>query len=60
MTKRGETILTIIMCIVLVPPMFFGVMYVIGSGVDTIASNMESRDRCLKAATNGYDIKQCR
>ncbi len=60
MLKRAETIMAVIMCIVLVPPMFLGIMYVIGSAVDGIAEHSEQHDRCLKAATNGYDIKRCR
>lgn len=60
MTKRGENILTIIAGIILVPPMFLGVMMLIGLVIEGIGENSEQHDRCLKAATNGYDIKRCR
>lgn len=35
-------------------------LWVVGSGVETYAQHREERDRCLKRATNGYEIQQCR
>lgn len=37
-----------------------GILYIVGSAGDHIAQSKTQHDRCLKNATNGYDIAQCR
>jgi hypothetical protein len=44
----------------LVPPLLFVAMIIVGTVIDTAAQNSERHDRCLKNATTGYEIKQCR
>lgn len=36
------------------------VFSVIGMTIESIGQYQEDRDRCLKLATNGYEIEQCR
>ncbi len=50
----------ILAAVILLPPMIVGVMVLIGTLLDNAAQYSEMHDRCLKAATNGYAIKQCR
>ncbi len=47
-------------CILLVPPMFIGVLMIIGMMIDGIVENRMEYDLCLKHATNGYEIQRCR
>lgn len=35
-------------------------VFVLGPMIDGVAHRSEEHDRCLKNATNGYEIKQCR
>jgi hypothetical protein len=35
-------------------------MWLIGSAIDVEAQHIEAHNQCLKAATNGLEIKQCR
>ena len=42
------------------PAMLIGGLMLIGMMVDGISQYNVERDRCLKQATNGYEIKQCR
>lgn len=37
-----------------------GVLYVFASAVDGIGERRMEHDRCMKHATNGYEIEQCR
>lgn len=50
----------VIAAILLLPPAFFVAIWIVGSVIDGAARHSEDHDRCLKAATNGYEIKQCR
>jgi len=45
---------------VLVFAMFIAAMAVLGTMVDVAAQKSVIHDQCLKHATNGYEIKQCR
>lgn len=36
------------------------IMFVVAVIVENMSDNDEAHDRCLKHATNGYEIKQCR
>lgn len=60
LTERGEKILHIVLCIILLPPMLLGALMVFGMMIENIGQHNEQHDRCLKNATNGYEIKQCR
>lgn len=42
------------------PAMFVGILYVFGLMVEGIGQRNAEHDRCLKNATNGYEIRQCR
>jgi len=33
---------------------------VLGLAIDTVSEDRIQHDRCLKQATNGYDIRRCR
>lgn len=39
--------------------MFLGALLVVGETLDGITRYNSAHDRCLKKATNGYEIKQC-
>jgi phosphate/sulfate permease len=39
--------------------MAIGVLFVIESSIDGITQHIIEHDRCLKQATNGYEIKRC-
>lgn len=45
---------------VVFPAMLFGGLWVIGSTIDGIGQHNAEHDRCLKHATNGYEIRECR
>lgn len=36
------------------------VLSVIGMSIESIGQHQEDRERCLKHATNGYEMEQCR
>jgi len=36
------------------------VLSVVGMTIESIGQHQEDRERCLKQATNGYEIEQCR
>jgi hypothetical protein len=40
--------------------MFLGVLAVLGMIIETAGQRSEEHDRCLKRATNGYEIERCR
>lgn len=42
------------------PAMFIGALVVLGMMVEGYGKYRAEKDRCLKHATNGYEIKQCR
>lgn len=39
---------------------FFGPIWVVGMAIENIGQHRVEHERCLKAATNGWEIKQCR
>jgi hypothetical protein len=45
---------------VVFPAMLIGALWLLGSMVEGIGRHNTEHDRCLKHATNGYEIKQCR
>jgi hypothetical protein len=45
---------------VVFPAMLIGALWLLGSMVEGIGRHNTEHDRCLKHASNGYEIKQCR
>lgn len=45
---------------VVVVVLFLGFMWLLGTIVENAGERSEQRTRCLKRATNGYEIEQCR
>jgi hypothetical protein len=50
----------IIMWGVVLPVMFIGVIYLLGSMGESYSQYREDYDRCMKHATNGYEIERCK
>ena len=48
-----------ILAAMIVLSMVFGGLIVLGLTLDGNSRYSEDRDRCLKRATTGYEIKQC-
>lgn len=46
--------------IIFVPLGLIAFMVVFGAFIEMAAERAEQRDRCLRQATNGYDIERCR
>jgi len=44
---------------VCVPPLFVAAMIALGTMIDDIVQYQEQHDRCLRHASNGYEIRQC-
>ena len=40
--------------------MVIGTIFILGLMIENVGQYHEEHDRCLKLATNGYEIKQCR
>ena len=59
-TERGATVLVWIVSSVIGLGMFVGGLLVVGECLDGISRYNTEHDQCLKRATNGYEIKQCR
>ena len=60
-SERGWLILlNLISWGVLFPAMLVGLFMLLGMMLDTSAQRHEEHDRCMKHATNGYEIEQCR
>lgn len=45
---------------VVFPAMVFGTLWIFGLMIDSAAQRSEEYDRCMKHATNGYEIESCR
>ena len=58
--ERAQTVACFAAACVFGVGMFFGAILVLGMMIDASAHRQEKRDRCLKNATNGYEIRQCR
>ena len=55
-----EIVLGVVMWVAVMPVLLLAALWAIGTTIEDYGSHLESRDRCLKQATNGYEIKQCR
>lgn len=42
------------------PALLIGGLWLLGAVMDGVSRHKTEHDRCLKRATNGYEIKQCR
>lgn len=60
MTHWKETLITITLGAIVVPPLLVLLLWLVGGAIETVAKHSEEHDRCLKQATNGYEIRQCR
>lgn len=49
----------IVMSAIFVPVMLAGLLWIFGAAVESLTQRNEDLDRCLRSATNGYEIKQC-
>lgn len=59
MRKRIEAIVAFSIACVVGLVMVAGAVFVIGESIDGIAQYKSEHDRCLRNATNGYEIKKC-
>lgn len=50
----------VVMSIIFLPPMLLAVLWVFGAAVEGVAKHSEDRERCLRNATNGLEIRDCR
>lgn len=58
--ERVQTAIAFALASVFGIAMFFGAIMVLGMMIDTAAHRQEQHDRCLKNATNGYEIERCK
>jgi Tfp pilus assembly protein PilN len=58
--ERAQTALCMSVAFVVGLAMFLGVVLLLGQIMDVQTQRIEDHERCLKHATNGYDIQQCR
>jgi hypothetical protein len=56
MKEWMKTVLTLIVA----APFALALMGLFGLAIERIGETKEERDRCLKTATNGYEIRECR
>lgn len=45
---------------VFVPPLFIAGLVAFGMFIEGVSFTSEQRDKCLKQAVTGYEIKQCK
>lgn len=60
MRERIENVLGFCFAAAIGFGLFVGGIWWIGGMVDGVTYYKTERDRCLKQATNGYDIERCR
>lgn len=58
--ERVQTSIAFVIAIVIALGMFGGGLMVLGGAVDGMSRHNVEHDRCLKRATNGYEIRACR
>ena len=58
--RIAEITIGVIGYVVVVPVLFLVVMWFVASAFETIGEYNAQHDRCLKHATNGYEIRECR
>lgn len=57
--ERGMKVLIHIACAVFGTAILFVIFLVLGEMMDVAAERSVHHDRCLKQATNGYEIQHC-
>jgi hypothetical protein len=50
----------VLLSIVCVPPMVLAILWLGGAAIESIAQHSEDHERCLRNATNGLEIRDCR
>ena len=60
MTEHQLEILIACVLSIFVVPMLFGLLWLTVSAIEGIGLHRMEHDRCLKNATNGYEIRECR
>ncbi len=58
--ERLQTMLAWVLALVLCLVIFVGGLIILGRSIDGIDRYNAEHRRCLKNATNGYEIEQCR
>lgn len=59
-SERVQTAISMAVAFVIASAMFLGVVLLLGQILDVQTQRLEEHERCLKHATNGYDIERCR
>ena len=59
MKRWQELTLRIALWVTVFPAMLIGLLLLVGMMIDGYAQYDEQHDRCLKHATNGYEIREC-
>jgi hypothetical protein len=58
--ERAGIVLTWVVGSIFGVGMFIAALAVLGSVLDGVSRHVEEHDRCMKRATNGYEIERCR
>lgn len=58
--ERGQTVLANTLAGIIGAGMFVGALLVVGECLDGISRYKSDHERCLKHATNGYEIEHCK
>lgn len=59
-SERAQTVAAGILACVIGTGMLLFALYVLGLMIENAGQYSDEHDRCLKHATNGLEIKQCR
>jgi capsular polysaccharide biosynthesis protein len=57
--ERAQTVLCMAIAFVVGLAMFLGVVLLLGQIMDVQTQRLADHERCLKKATNGYEIREC-
>jgi hypothetical protein len=58
--ERAQTAVAFSAACVVGLGMLLGALVVLGMMIETAGQRSEDHDRCMKRATNGYEIERCR
>jgi len=58
--ERALTVVINLLGSVIIVVLFVGILFIVGMIVESNVQHHEEHDRCLRDATNGLEIKQCR
>lgn len=59
-SERAKTVVSFSIASVVGLGMLLGIMMVLSKMIDVADERREDHDRCMKRATNGYEIEKCR